>query len=192
MIRLRIPIWSRLTRVQRILLGVVALIVALFVLTVGLGGNRADVNLAEPPAFVERLGSLFGGPPAVEPADVGGDCIAPDPSPSASPAAGPSPSVEPSPSAGPSPAAGGQAPDGRRRVVLGTCVLTVAGRDVDVRELRLTAAGPVRVEAPVPRSDETATKELAAGDELKVSVDSGGASITLVCMAANICAVNVG
>jgi len=191
MIRLRIPIWSRLTRVQRILLGVIALIVALFILSVGLGGNRADVNLAEPPAFIKGLGNLFGGPPAVEPADVGGDCIAPDPSPSATPATGPSPSVGPSPSTGPSPT-GGPARDGRRRVVLGSCVLTVAARDIDVRELRLTAVDPVRVETSVPRSDEAAAKDVAANEEVKVSVDRDGASITLVCLSASICAVNVG
>src|SRR5262245_28524577 len=73
--RIRIPLWSRLTRLQRILLGVVTAIVVLFVVTVGVGGVGGQADLSRPPGFVTWLGDLFGGPPAVDPADVTGACV---------------------------------------------------------------------------------------------------------------------
>jgi len=57
----RIPILSRLTRIQRILLAVVAVIVIAFFFAVGCT-NGGSSNAAEPPGFVKAIGNLFGAP----------------------------------------------------------------------------------------------------------------------------------
>lgn len=163
MMRLRVPIWSRLNRPQRILLLAVVLIVVLYVMTVGSGGRDGDVDLSNPPGLIDRLGDLFGGPEAVDRADLTGSCLA----------------------SGPMPSSG-------RLVIDGGCDLDVAPRDSDLRELTLTAVDAVRVEAPVPHSDQTGTKELEPGEDVTVSMDRDGGRITLICRSAGVCVVDVG
>lgn len=190
--RIRIPIWSRLTRLQRLLLAAVTVVVVLFVLTTSLGARHGDGDaggggLAEPPGFVQWMGDLFGGSTRVDPADVSGDCprASPPPSPAATPSAEPTPSTTPSPSATPS-------EQGRDRLdVVGSCVLVVAAREGGLRQLTLHALHAVRVEAPIPRGDGTAVKDLAAGDETTVSVDAGGGQITLTCRDAATCSIEL-
>jgi hypothetical protein len=162
MLRVRIPIWSALNRLQRILLGVVVLVVVLFIVTVASGGSERKADPAQPPGFVTWLGDLFGEPGAVEAADLSADCLPPE----------------------------GLPPDGRLAID-GSCVLRVAARDADLRRLTLKAEGAVTVQAPVPRGEDTATKELASDDQVDVSVDSDGAEITLTCFGAASCAVLV-
>jgi hypothetical protein len=163
MIRLRIPVWSRLNRPQRILALVVGLIVVLYVMTVGWGGRGGGVDLADPPAFIEGLGDLFGGPEAVDPADLSGSCL-------------------------PTGAASG----GDHLLIDEWCYLDIAARDVDLRELRVTAVDAVQIEAPVPRSDETGTKDLDPGEEARVSVERQGGRITVTCRSAGTCAIRLG
>ena len=159
--RLKIPIWSRLTRLQRILLGVIVAIVVLFIVAVGVGSGRGDGDPSHPGGFVTLLGKMFGAPPGVAPADLSGACV---------------------PQEG--------VPSNKTLAVSGTCVLRVAKGDKDLRQLKLRAHGAVTVEAPVPRGDGTATKKLADGEDLTVSVNSDGADITLTC-GANACAIEL-
>jgi hypothetical protein len=163
MIRLRIPLWSRLNRPQRILLLAVALIVLLFVTTVGWGGRDGEADPANPPGLIEGLGNLFGGPAAVAPDELGGTCL-------------------------PS----GAWPADGQLLIDGGCELDVAPRDGDLRELRLTAVDAVRVEAPVPHNDETGIKDLEPGDEVRVPIDHDGGRITLTCRSADLCVVGLG
>lgn len=162
-VRMRIPVWSRLTRPQRALAVVVGVVVVLFVVAAGSGGRGGDANLASPPGFVTWLGRFVGAPHAVDRADLSGSCVPAD----------------------------GLPPDGQV-AISGSCTLDVAARDVDRRGLRVTATDPVSVEAPVPRANQTATKDLAAGATLTVSVDSRGAEVTLTCRSASTCSVRVG
>jgi hypothetical protein len=162
MIPLRIPIWSRLNRPQRILLLVVGLIVVLYVMTVGWGRRDGEADLSDPPGLIQKLGDLFG-PAAVDQADLSGSCLP----------------------------SGTWPPDGQL-LIDGGCELDVAPRDGDLRELRLTAVDAVRVEAPVPQNDETGTKDLEPGDEVRVPIDSDGGRITVTCRSADVCAVGLG
>jgi hypothetical protein len=163
MMRLRIPIWSRLNRPQRILLLAALLIVVLYVMTVSSGGRDGDVDLSKPPGLIKGLGGLFGGPEAVDYADLSGSCLA----------------------------SGAMPPDGRL-VIDGSCVLDIAPRDSDLRGLKLTGIDSVQVEAPVPFSDETSSKDLEPGDEITVSIDSDGGRVTMTCRSAGFCVVSVG
>lgn len=74
----RIPILSRLTRLQRILLAVVAVVIVLFVVAVARprdgDGGAADTR----PGFVTWLGGLFGGSATVDPSALSGPCLQPD------------------------------------------------------------------------------------------------------------------
>jgi hypothetical protein len=162
-IRIRIPIWSRLTRVQRILLASVAVIVLLFVTALAIGGSQDEGDAAKPPGFVTWLGGQFAAPTAVDPADLSGACL---------------------------PALG--LPEDHVLNIDANCDLRVAAHKGDLRELRLRAHGNVSVEAPLPRGDGSATKELDDGDELKVSVNADGADIMLTCSGSDKCAVGVG
>ena len=72
----RIPILSRLTRIQRILLAVVVVIVIAFFFAVGCT-NGGSSNAAEPPGFVKAIGNLFRAP-AVARKDITAPCLSPD------------------------------------------------------------------------------------------------------------------
>jgi hypothetical protein len=159
--RIQIPIWSRLTRLQRILLGVIVAIVALFIVAVGVGSGRGDGDPSHPGGFVALLGKAFGQPPPVNPADLSGACV---------------------------PAEG--VPANKTLAVSGKCVLRVAKGDADLRQLKVRAHGAVTVEAPVPRGDDTATKKLADGEDLAITVKSDGADIMLTC-GADACAIEL-
>jgi hypothetical protein len=158
--RLNIPVWSRLTRVQRILLGVVVLIVVLFIVTESIGVGRGDGDPSQPGGLVTAMGQLFGKPPPVAPADLSGSCL---------------------PTGG--------IPANKTLPVNGSCILRVAKSADDLRQLALQAKGGVTIQAPVPRGDDTATKQLADGDKLNVSVNGDGADITLTCVGKDPCAV---
>jgi len=162
-VRMRIPVWSRLTRTQRVLAVVVGVVVVLFVVAAGSGGRGGDVNLTSPPWFVTWLDRLVGSPPAVDRADLSGSCVPVD----------------------------GLPPNGQV-AISGSCTLDVAARDANLRGLRITATDPVSVRAPVPHADQTATKDLTAGDALTVSIDSRGAEVTVTCRSAATCSVRVG
>jgi hypothetical protein len=74
-IPVRIPILSKLTRVQRILIVVVAVVVTAFFFAVGCT-NDGQGNAAEPPGFIKGIGDLFG-PPTVERKDITAPCLNP-------------------------------------------------------------------------------------------------------------------
>lgn len=195
MLRIRVPIWSGLTRLQRLLLAAVTVVVVLFVLSTGLGARHGDGGggLAEPPGFVQWMGDLFGRSSRVDPADLGGDCPRASLTPQTSPAPEPSPAPAASQSSRPEPTslAGTSDPGRDLRTVPGSCRLTVAPRDGELRQLTLHAFDAVRVEAPMPHRDGRAVKELAAGEEVTVSVDAEGAEISLSCTATSICSIEL-
>ena len=70
-----------------------------------------------------------------------------------------------------------------------SCVLTVAASDKDLREVVLRAQQPVHMRTRAPHDDAVLEKDLAAGEEVKVTVDSSGADVTLTCSS---CVVLVG
>jgi len=74
-IPVRIPILSKLTRIQRILIVVVAVVVTAFFFAVGCS-NDGQGNAAEPPGFIQGIGDLFG-PPAVERKAITAPCLNP-------------------------------------------------------------------------------------------------------------------
>lgn len=171
--RIRIPIWSRLTRVQRILLAAVVAIVVLFVVAEGVGAGQGKGDPSRPPGFVNGLGDLFGEPDRVDPADLSGPCVPVD----------------------------GMPADGLIAIG-GTCVLRVDKADAGLRQLKMHARGGLTVEAPIPRGDEkgdgeekgggeTAVRELANGEDLTVTIDAAGADITLTCVGTDSCGVEL-
>ncbi|GIH02133.1 hypothetical protein Rhe02_02000 [Rhizocola hellebori] len=70
-----------------------------------------------------------------------------------------------------------------------SCVLTVASSDKDLREVVLRAQQPVRLHTRAPHDDSFLDKDLTAGEEVKVTVDSSGGDVTLTCSS---CVVLVG
>lgn len=71
---------------------------------------------------------------------------------------------------------------GLQVVVNGSCDLRVGPSEQRMRVVRLRTAADIDVTAPAPEdADFEIEKELAAGDEVAVAVDSGGASIELDC-----------
>jgi hypothetical protein len=155
MLRLRIPLWSRLTRLQRILFAAVALIVVLFVVAVSAGAS-GQRDLSRPPGFITWLGGVFGGPDPVAPTDVNGDCVP-----------------------------GQGLPADRRLTIHSSCVLHVRAAGADLRQLKIHTEGAMSVEAPAPRGDTTVVKQLGAQDDVSVAVNSGGADITITCAASS-------
>ncbi|MFC7483973.1 hypothetical protein ACFQX7_33555 [Luedemannella flava] len=78
-VRLKIPIWSALGRLQRVLLGAVVVVVALFIASVSVGASQEPGDPAShPDGFVGWLGDLVGGPPAADRADLTGPCLVED------------------------------------------------------------------------------------------------------------------
>lgn len=78
-VRLKIPIWSKLSRLQRVLLGAVVVVVALFIASVSAGATQDPGDpAAHPDGIVGWLGDLVGGPPAVDRADLTGPCLVDD------------------------------------------------------------------------------------------------------------------
>ncbi|GAA1832182.1 hypothetical protein GCM10009682_58340 [Luedemannella flava] len=78
-VRLKIPIWSALGRLQRVLLGAVVVVVALFIASVSVGASQEPGDPAShPDGFVGWLGDLVGGPPAADRADRTGPCLVED------------------------------------------------------------------------------------------------------------------
>jgi hypothetical protein len=76
---LRIPVLSKLTRIQRILLAAVVVVVVLFVLSVSTNGRNGEGSIASGEGgVVGWLGDLLGGAAAVDPADLSGECLQPD------------------------------------------------------------------------------------------------------------------
>jgi hypothetical protein len=72
-----IPVWSRLTRGQRILVAAVVVVVGLFVASVATGGRRGGGSAAEQSAPLAWLGDVLSSAVAVDPADVRSDCLDP-------------------------------------------------------------------------------------------------------------------
>jgi hypothetical protein len=70
-----------------------------------------------------------------------------------------------------------------------SCVLTVAASDKDLRDVVLRPQQPVRLRTRAPHDDAFLEKDLAAGEEVRVSVDSSGTDVTLTCSS---CVVLVG
>ncbi len=78
---------------------------------------------------------------------------------------------------------------GGRLTIKDSCVLAVASSDKDLREVVLRAEQPVQLRTRAPHDDTFLDKEIAAGDQVKVTVDSSGGDITLTC---DSCVVLVG
>jgi hypothetical protein len=75
-VRINIPIWSRLTRVQRILLGVVVLIVVAFALAAGSSGREGEGSPDDAHhGVVGWLGGLFDGSTLVSRSALSGPCL---------------------------------------------------------------------------------------------------------------------
>jgi hypothetical protein len=78
MTKLRIPILSKLSRLQRILLAAVVLVVVLFVLAAGNGSGSGTGSAQHPGGIVGWLGDLFGGSTVVDRKDLSAPCLQPD------------------------------------------------------------------------------------------------------------------
>jgi hypothetical protein len=70
-----------------------------------------------------------------------------------------------------------------------SCVLTVASSDKDLREVVLRPQQPVHLQTRAPHDDALLEKDLQAGDEIKVTVDSSGVDVSLTCSS---CVVLIG
>jgi hypothetical protein len=71
--------------------------------------------------------------------------------------------------------------DGSTLTIKGSCVLTVAKSGKDLRQVKLHAKDAVSVTSRTPRGNDTATSDVKAGDDIKVSVDGKGGDITFNC-----------
>jgi hypothetical protein len=210
MAAIRIPILSTLTRLQRILLAAVALVIVLFIVAVGVGGGSSEGSPEDgQQGFVGWLGGLFGGSAAVDHHAITTGCLAPagssdtppapaaptpGPTPTAKPS-GPAPSLPPgggsSTSAPPSPVASPSATHELRLRFTDTCTVHVAAGDDDVRNLELQAQAAITVKSRVPNQDTTGVREVAAGDKLSVAVDGKATDILLTCHTDDPCVVVV-
>ncbi|HET6214421.1 MAG TPA: hypothetical protein VFE14_16265 [Micromonosporaceae bacterium] len=65
--------------------------------------------------------------------------------------------------------------------VKGVCTLTVARSGKDVRQLVLHVQQAVSLDSRAPKGDKTATADVKAGDDIKITVDGDGGDITLHC-----------
>jgi hypothetical protein len=75
----RIPVWSGLTRLQRILLGAIVVIVALFIVSAATSGRAGDGGPdSGRSGIVAWLGDLLGGSSTVDRKDLSADCLQPD------------------------------------------------------------------------------------------------------------------
>jgi hypothetical protein len=136
-----------MTRNQKLLAGLVALVVVLFVVALGTSSDGEGDPNARPGGLVGLLGNWFGDAASADAADLSGDCLRP----------------------------------GGRLEVDGSCVLTVAPSDEDVRVVKLHAESATEVSAPSVRGDTTVTTDLDAGEDASVTVGPDGADITLTC-----------
>jgi hypothetical protein len=185
---------NKLTRSQKALAVVAAVLIAMFVTSTATNGrNSATPDDPRQHDLVQWLGGRFGGSAEVAADDLTAGCPAPAaalspaaPSPATSVPAVPSPVV----SATPGPAEA----DGRRRIAIdASCVLTVAGSEDDVRTVTLTSADyPARVRARAPHGSEQVDAELAAGDSIEIAVDGDGVEITVSCQGADSCVLAIG
>ncbi|MFY1638007.1 hypothetical protein ACN27F_32810 [Solwaraspora sp. WMMB335] len=150
MTTVRIPVWSKLTRPQRILLVVVVVLVVGYGLALG-GARSTDGSAADRPSgLVGWLGDRLAGTNDADRADLSAPCLRSD----------------------------------TQLDVAGTCTLTVAAVDGSaMRSVRMRTDAPLVVQATTPGGDTVVSSELAAGDDLSVSVDSTGGDIGLRCRA---------
>ncbi len=76
---IRIPVLSKLTRLQRILLAAVVVVIALFVVAAATGDRDGGAGAAQHPGgLVGWLGGLFGGSSTVDRKDLSADCLQDD------------------------------------------------------------------------------------------------------------------
>ena len=76
-----------------------------------------------------------------------------------------------------------------RLTIKDSCVLTVASSDKDLREVILRPQEPVHLQTRAPHDDALLEKDLQAGEEIKVTVDSSGVDVSLTCSS---CVVLIG
>ncbi len=62
-----------------------------------------------------------------------------------------------------------------------SCVLAVAASEKELREVVLKAEQPAKLRTRAPNDDTELDKDMTAGEQVKVAVDSDGAQITLTC-----------
>ncbi|GHJ42769.1 hypothetical protein Cs7R123_01110 [Catellatospora sp. TT07R-123] len=73
--------------------------------------------------------------------------------------------------------------------VEGSCVLTVAPADADLREVALRADTALHLHTRAPHDDTALDRDVPAGETIKVAVDGDGVDITLTC---DKCSVTLG
>jgi hypothetical protein len=135
---------------QKVLLGVLVLIVALFVTSTATGGRNGQGDARSGNGgLVGLLHHGVGGASTVPRKDVDAPGCPPD--------------------------------TNGVLTVKGSCALHV-GKASSTRQLKLRAgAVPLTVTAPVPRQDYTEDKDVDAGAEIDVAIDTKGADVTVAC-----------
>ena len=175
-----VPVISKLTRGQRVLAVVAVVVLAMFVGTTATnarhgatGGDPRDNGL------VKALGNLFGGTSEAAAADLTAAC--------------PPPTATPAPDApATAPVATPSAAPRHQLAIEGSCVVTVARSDEDLRTVTVTATDAVRVHARAPHDTSELDADVDAGAALEVSVDGDGVAITITCATTPSCVVSLG